>query len=453
MTASPVILWFRRDLRLSDHRALAAAATQGRVVPLFVLDPELLTRAGAHRQAYLFSALRHLDRALEGRLVVRRGDPVEVVVGLATELAAREVFVSRDAAPRGRDRDRRVAAALADRSIRLHGVGSPYAVDPGGVVKADGSPYAVFTPFRRAWARHGWSEPVAPGDVDWYGRPDVAGESVPVGPEVDVELPAADEPGVLEQWSRFRRDALGAYGTDRDLPARAGTSRLSVALHFGLVHPRTLLADLGDDEGAVTFATELAWRDFYADVIVRHPHSAWRDLDDRLSRIVVDTDAAARRRFERWCQGRTGYPIVDAGMRELAATGWMHNRVRMITASFLVKDLHLPWQWGARFFLDRLLDGDVASNNHGWQWVAGTGTDAAPYFRVFNPVAQGERFDPDGVYVRRWIPVLENVADRWVHAPWTRAGEGAPEGYDPPMVDHAVERAETLARYHAARAG
>jgi len=451
-TASTAVMWFRRDLRLADHKALtAAAATHRHVVPLFVLDPTLLARAGAVRQSYLFEALRSLDASLDGRLVVRSGDPVEVLVAIAAETGVRDVYVSRDAGPTGRSRDRRVATALSERGIAFHGVGSPYAVDPGTIVKADGGPYAVFTPFRRAWERHGWPAPLAVPDVEWRGRPDVAGEPIPRGPQVAIALPAADEAAVEQQWSRFRAGPVDAYASDRDRPGIAGTSRLSAALHVGLIHPRRLLADLDDTEGHRVFASELAWRDFYADVIMRHPRSAWRDLDDRLSAILVDTDAAARRRFDRWCRGETGYPIVDAGMRELASTGWMHNRVRMITASFLIKDLHLPWQWGARFFLDHLVDGDVASNNHGWQWVAGTGTDAAPYFRVFNPVAQGERFDPDGAYVRHWIPALTDLPDRYVHAPWTRDGDGAPEGYVAPMVDHGVERAETLARYQAAK--
>jgi deoxyribodipyrimidine photo-lyase len=196
-------------------------------------------------------------------------------------------------------------------------------------------------------------------------------------------------------------------------------------------------------------ASELAWREFYADLLFHHPRSAWENLGGRLERMPVDTGKRARERFEAWAGARTGYPFVDAGLRQLHATGWMHNRVRMAAASFLVKDLHLPWQWGARHFLDHLVDGDLASNQHGWQWVAGTGTDAAPYFRVFNPVSQGERFDRDGTYVRRWLPELEGVPDRSLQRPWT-SPKGLPLGYPPPMVDHAEEREEALRRYRVA---
>jgi deoxyribodipyrimidine photo-lyase len=248
-------------------------------------------------------------------------------------------------------------------------------------------------------------------------------------------LPVVDAATVLpahERWHDFRSAGLADYASQRDLPAADGTSRLSAALKFGVIHPRELLADL--DESIAShrvFRSELAWRDFYADVLYRFPKTAWENLDQRFDRLHVDTDTAAHARFETWCRGTTGFPIVDAGMRQLAETGWMHNRVRMITASFLVKDLHLPWQWGARFFMQRLVDGDLASNNHGWQWAAGSGTDAAPFFRVFNPTTQQERWDPDGEYVHRWISDLGTSS------------------YPAPMVDHKVERLEALARYEA----
>ncbi len=231
---------------------------------------------------------------------------------------------------------------------------------------------------------------------------------------------------------------LDAYDRRRDFPALDGTSGLSADLRWGVVHPRQLLAELEPHRhphpghphpGHEAFASELAWRDFYADVLHHRPETAWANLDRRMNSMHVDTDDRARQRFATWAQGRTGFPIVDAGMRQLLATGWMHNRARMITAGFLVKDLHIPWQWGARHFLNHLVDGDLASNNHGWQWAAGTGTDAAPYFRVFNPTAQAHRFDPDEEYARRWIPELGTAA------------------YPAPMVDHAAERTEALRRF------
>jgi deoxyribodipyrimidine photo-lyase len=446
-----VVMWFRRDLRLGDHPALStAAAEHRRVVPLFVLDPALLARAGAVRVTYLRKALLSLEAATQGSLVVRLGDPRQVVPQVAREVGARRVIVTRDFTPRGRARDALVAGELSRADIAFRGIATPYAVEPGAVRKADGNPYAVFTPFRRAWTARGWEAPLPAPDVAWFGRPHLAGDDLTtmtdrVEPSL---LPEADEVGVWQRWQRFAADGLDHYDQRRDLPGVDGTSGLSAALHFGLVHPRQLLAEVGDSAAHSVFTSELAWRDFYADVLLRAPDSAWNALDQRMAAMAVDTDARARERFARWAAGDTGYPIVDAGMRQLSATGWMHNRVRMIVASFLVKDLHLPWQWGARHFLDQLVDGDVASNNHGWQWAAGTGTDAAPYFRVFNPVTQGERYDPEGIYVRRWIPELEAVADRFVHAPW-RAGGGVPSGYSPPMVDHAAERDEALARYRS----
>ena len=220
---------------------------------------------------------------------------------------------------------------------------------------------------------------------------------------------------------------------------------MSIALRWGIVHPRQLLDDLEPTRAHDVFRAELAWREFYADVLFRRPETAWQNLQSKMDAMPVDVDRRAKRRFGSWQAGLTGFPIVDAGMRQLRATGWMHNRVRMIVASFLVKDLHLPWQWGARHFMQHLLDGDLASNSHGWQWTAGTGTDAAPYFRVFNPTAQSERFDPDGAYIRRWVPELADLPDAEIHRP----GAHRPELYPPPMVDHAVERADALARYRS----
>jgi deoxyribodipyrimidine photo-lyase len=378
--------------------------------------------------------------------VVRHGDPLDVVPRVAAEVGAATVFVARDAGPYGRERDQAVAARLSVDGRYLRGVASPYLVDPGRVTKADGTPYRVFTPFHRAWLQIGWPAPLAAPDPDWLGPPDVASEPIPATPAGHAELPPVSERAANDRWAAFVADGLDDYAGRRDLPGVDGTSRLSAALRFGLLHPRQLAADLGDVNGHATFRSELAWRDFYADVLRREPRSAWENLQRQLDGLPVDTDQRARARFETWAQGRTGYPLVDAGMRQLAATGWMHNRVRMVVASFLVKDLHLPWQWGARHFLRHLVDGDLASNNHGWQWAAGTGTDAAPFFRVFNPVTQSERFDPAGGYLRTWVPELRDVLDRDVHAPW-RAKSGQPAAYPAPMVDHAVERDEALRRY------
>ena len=425
------IVWFRRDLRLTDHPALAAACAEGDVLPLFVVDPAFET-AGAPRRALLHDCLSALDAATGGALVIRHGDPTDEVPAIADELDASTVFVSKDFAPYGRRRDEQVADALRGAGRSLRGVGTPYAVEPGGVTKDDGQPYAVFTPFSRRWRAHGWHAPIAaPRSPSWISA---ASDGPPERPELAFEIPSATEADVFARWQQFRSDGLADYAARRDLPAVEGTSRLSPYLKYGVIHPRQLLGESQpQQEGETVFQSELAWRDFYADVLFQQPRSAWENLNHKFDSIELDTGPAAEQKFRVWCEGRTGFPIVDAGIRQLVETGWMHNRVRMIVASFLVKDLHLPWQWGARFFLRHLLDGDVASNNHGWQWAAGTGTDAAPYFRVFNPTAQQQRWDPDGEYVHRWIPELDT------------------SHYPAPIVDHRAERQEALDRYQATK--
>jgi deoxyribodipyrimidine photo-lyase len=434
-----VIMWFRRDLRLNDLPALHAAASEGaHVVPLFVVDPAF-ERSGAPRRAFMRAALGALDDSMDRALVYRHGDPAAVVPALAAEVGASAVFVTRDHGPYGRRRDASVAEELRAADVKFVGVGSHYAVPPGSVTKADGTAYRVFTPFSKAWRAVGWEAPLGAPQVDWRGAPSVHCDGPPAAPQFESEAPTgwettASEAGAHDRWAEFLPH-VGEYHDRRDLPAVDGTSRLSAALRWGLVHPRQLLHELGPERGDTVFASELAWRDFYADVLFQHPHSAWLNLDERMAAMPLDTDDAARARFRRWAEGTTGFPIVDAGMRQLLATGWMHNRVRMIVASFLVKDLHLPWQWGARHFMQHLVDGDLASNQHGWQWAAGTGTDAAPYFRVFNPTSQGERFDPAGEYRARWVP--EVGTDR----------------YPAPMVDHAAEREEALRRYRHVSAG
>lgn len=426
-------MWFRRDLRLADNPALLAAGADGTdVVPAFVLDPAFAD-SGVPRLAFLHDALRSLDAAIRGRggpgLVIRRGDPVEVIPALASAARADTVFVARDYAPYGRRRDAAVKAALATDGRHLNGVGSPYAVAPGSVNKDDETPYAVFTPFSKVWRRHGFAAPVddPSDDFRWADLAGLDVEPPADRPDPGFVLPDASEDAAHDRWHAFLQGGVDAYPDRRDLPAMVGTSQLSPALKWGTIHPRQLLADLdasgAGPKGHTVFSSELAWREFYADVLFRQPRTAWENLNPKMDAMPVDTDAAARRRFERWAAGETGFGIVDAGMRQLAASGWMHNRVRMIVASFLVKDLHLPWQWGARWFMQHLIDGDLASNNHGWQWAAGTGTDAAPYFRVFNPHLQQERYDPDGSYVERWVP--EPVE---------------------PMLDHKAERDEALRR-------
>lgn len=451
------VLWLRRDLRLADHPALLAAASDGPVVPLFVVDPGLWRGAPARRRARLVASLRALDTALQqryaARLVVRHGSPEQVVTAVAAQARASAVHVTAETTPYGRRRDARVRARLERAGVGWVATGTAYAVGPGTLLTGGGTAYRVFTPFASAWRAHG-----APGPAPLPARlSTVALDSEPL-PEVgDADLvhpitgepgwhPAAGEAAALERWAAVRDGSLAAYRSDRDRPDLDGTSLLSQALKHGELHPRTLIADLAGrtDDGARTFVTELAWREFYADVLWHHPRSAWQDLRP-LGALTYDEPDE---RFAAWREGRTGFPFVDAGMRQLAASGWLHNRVRMVVASFLIKDLHVWWPHGARAFAERLLDLDLASNAHGWQWCAGTGTDAAPYFRVFNPVAQGRRFDPAGDYVRRWVPELRGIPGAAVHEPWAHA-EGYAAGYPERIVDHAAERLEALRRYAA----
>jgi len=451
----PSVLWFRRDLRRHDNPALLAALSAARsdgddaVVALFVLDPRLWGPAGDVRRAWLARSLRALDESLDGALVVRHGDPAALVPEVADAAGAATVHVAADFGPYGAARDRAVQAALARDARALVRTGSPYAVAPGRVVKGDGSPYRVYTPFHRAWVEHGWRAPAADPDRWPTWRFDdtgpLASDGIPDAP--DLALPAVGEHAALERWDAFRRDGLATYGELRDRADLARTSSLSAHLRWGEIHPRTLLGDLDDSPSHTVFRKEIAWREFYADVLHGAPSSARTWLDPRYALMSYDSGERADERFEAWCAGRTGYPFVDAGMRQLLAEGWMHNRVRMVTASFLVKDLHLPWQRGARWFMRMLRDGDLASNQQGWQWVAGSGTDAAPYFRVFNPVTQGLRFDPDGDYVRRYVPELGELPGKAAHEPWDHPALAV--DYPPRVVDHAEERDESLRRLAA----
>lgn len=440
----PALLWYRRDLRVGDLPSLSAAlAHDAEVLACFVLDPRLEASAGQRRLQYLAQCLRSLRDDLGGRLLVTRGSPQERIPQIAAELGATAVHVSEDFGPYGRRRDAQVRAALGE--VPLVATGSPYLVSPGRVVKDDGTPYRVFTPFFRRWRDHGWRRPAGSQPVHWIDPRDVPGTTaLPVEipePGGRAEFPAG-EAAARDHWAAFVAGELHRYSQDRDRPDRNGSSRMSAHLKFGTIHPRTMAADFNPgNAGAGAYLRQLAFRDFYAAVLYHWPGSLWANWNREFDGIATDTDAEARRRFERWKAGQTGFPIVDAGMRELLATGFMHNRVRMIAASFLVKDLHLPWQWGAGWFLAQLLDGDMANNQHGWQWCAGCGTDAAPYFRVFNPTLQGRKFDPDGAYIRRWVPELADVAD-----PHLVRG-APPPGYPEPMVDHREERAEALRRY------
>jgi deoxyribodipyrimidine photo-lyase len=381
-------------------------------------------------------------------LLLRRGDPIAEVVAVARAAHADEVHVAADFGLYGQARDAAVEAALAEHGIALIRTGSAYAVAPGRLFTKAGTPLQVFTPFFRAWTAHGWREP-APGPraVEWVHP--VRSGRLPAAP--DAPTGRVGEEAALRRWRRFRDGALADYPSDRNRPDRDGTSDLSTALKWGELHPRTLLADLAElttatdplaPDGPSVFRKEIAWREFHADVLFHRPATAREYLREEFARMAYDEPGDA---LSAWQTGRTGYPVVDAGMRQLLATGWMHNRVRMIVASFLIKDLHIEWQYGARHFMRHLRDGDLASNSLNWQWVAGCGTDAAPYFRVFNPVSQGQKFDPDGAYVRRWVPELAHLSGASVHTPWDVV-DGYAKGYPQRIVDHGAERAEALRR-------
>jgi deoxyribodipyrimidine photo-lyase len=451
------VLWLRRDLRRRDHPALLAArdaAGGADLVIAFVVDPRLWDGGGPVRRAWLAANLRALDESLGGALTLLHGDPRAVLPALAQRVSASSLHVSRETTPSGSRRDDAVREALGATGVDWVETGTPYAVGPGLVTNGSDEPYKVFTPFARAWRRHGWPDSApTPRDLPLrHARNDAdataALDAALSAPDLPA-LPPAGEDAALRRFRAFRDDHLAGYDDDRDRPALDATSRMSPYLKLGVVHPRTLLAELGERSGtgADSFRTELAWREFYADVLHHNPRSAWHDLRPTLQGMRYDEPEDA---VEAWTKGETGYPVVDAGMRQLLAEGWMHNRVRMITASFLTKDLHVWWPVGARHFLDHLADGDVASNNHGWQWVAGTGTDASPYFRVFNPVTQGEKFDPDGEYVRRWVPELRHLPGKAAHQPWEHP-DGYAHGYPQRIVDHAAERQEALDRLAAVK--
>ena len=435
------IIWFRRDLRIGDHPALLAAIeSSDEVIPLFILDKQQIAEAGSNLLAYMSQSLRALDHSLGNRLHIIEGDQVKVLQELIELYGVKEVHISAEYERYGAERDARVEAA----GIPLIRTGSPYAVAPGRVVKpSDGTPYKVYTPFYKAWCIHGWRAPAkmpkeikAPQPPDKYRAfPDF---QLPEG----VTIIEAGEAAALKRFKEFTKSGLDSYEENRNLAGIDGTSKMSSYLKFGEIHPRTLLAHIGESKSHDTYRKEIAWREFYADVLFNNPHTDTEYYAPRFKAMRYDKPGA---QFKAWCEGRTGYPFVDAAMRQLATEGWMHNRTRMVVASFLVKDLHLEWQLGERFFAESLIDFDPASNAHGWQWTAGTGTDASPYYRVFNPIEQGKKFDPDGTYIRKYVPELAHLNGKDIHEPWLYL-DGYSHGYCERIVDHAVERIEALER-------
>ena len=422
----PTLYWFRRDLRVSDNPSLIAAGQA--VYP--VVSGSALDGLGQVRADSLTASWRSLNQSLDGNLSL-----VDDVAKTAIKLGVTAVHCSRTFDPAGIQQEQALQQELSSAGIKLVIGPGNYAVAPGTVRKPDETPYRVYTPFFKAWHLNGWEAPLAaPKGVNWLNA---GGSELPSGADVRV-----GEAFAVRTFERFKKRALSNYNEDRNRADLSGTSHLSHALAHGEIHPRSLLAELGDSPGEITFMKELAWREFYADVLWHNPHTVEGYYEPRFAKMRYDNDPE---KLAAWQQGKTGYPMVDAGMRQLLATGWVHNRVRMIVASFLVKDLHIEWQHGAKWFEQHLTDFDVASNSHGWQWTAGCGTDASPYYRVFNPVMQGYKFDPNGDYVRKFVPELRGISGKEVHEPWLLLS-GLSEGYPAPIVDHATERAESLAR-------
>uniref|UniRef100_A0A832I1E8 Deoxyribodipyrimidine photo-lyase n=1 Tax=Eiseniibacteriota bacterium TaxID=2212470 RepID=A0A832I1E8_UNCEI len=464
-----VLHWFRKDLRLEDNTALHEAARDaaGDVVPFYASEPALLGRddMAATRVRFVLDSLADLAARIEAagsRLALAHGEAAAVVVAAARAARADAVYWNDEYEPALRRRDDAVEAALRETGIRVRRFHDRLLVPPGEVMTADGGPFTVYTPFRRACEALPLSRPLP--EVTRLAAHDLPAPPLATLARLGFEEPASARwpGGAAEARARLTRllaGGLARYATHRDFPAADAVSRLSADLKFGTLSPRTVAdaaltaraAGAAPAAAVEKFVSELRWRDFYAHVLWHFPHVETgcfrREFDD----LRWEGDPA---QFEAWAAGRTGYPFVDAAMRELHATGFMHNRARMVVASFLTKDLLLDWRRGERHFMRHLVDGDLASNNGGWQWAAGTGTDSQPYFRIFNPVLQGEKFDPDGAYVRRFVPELARVPARWIHRPWeapplalAEAGVTLGDTYPAPIVDHAEQRARALAMY------
>lgn len=455
------IMWYRRDLRIHDLPALQAALEAGPVLPLFVLDDRLLHGKwpSANRAWFMLECLRVLDGQLRehgSRLHVRHGAPELLIPAIAREVGARAVYVSRDYSPFARRRDAAVEEALTRMGVAFRALPGTLVQEPEAVRTGDGRPYAVFGPFFRKWQQLSRRAVLgSPAAIEAVAGVDPG--RLPATGELGFEGAAqgAISPGELaarERLAAWAGGGIAGYASGRDLPSKGATSRLSQDLRWGLLSPLEVVERCGGhgaDSGK--FIAEIAWREFSYHLLWHHPRIAREPFQRRFGGIAWANDAM---QLDAWRAGRTGYPMVDAGMRQLLATGYMHNRLRMIAASLLAKDLLLDWQLGAAHFMEHLVDGDVANNTVGWQWAASVGADAQPYFRVFNPRAQGERFDPGGEYIRRWVPELANVPGKYIHEParmppevQQAAGCRIGVDYPEPIVDHVLARQASIERY------
>jgi deoxyribodipyrimidine photo-lyase len=435
-----------------------------------VLDPKLLSSSyvGRHRIAFLFAGLRQLDadlRACGSHLIVREGPPEDELDRLLRDVNADAIFAEEDISPYSRKRDERVA-----RHLPLHLTPGLTVFPPGSILKADGTPYTVFSPFARRWKSlqfpSSGSLLCAPSRLGKFA--DLASLPIPDVPAPSEHIPFdAGEAAARRRLSAFvdGHDApIYAYATSRNQLDTTGTSQLSPYLRLGMVSARqaavsafTAMSSAPSDSArssAEVWLNELIWREFFIHILHHFPDVRYKSFRRQFRDIPWNNDRAA---FRAWCNGNTGYPSVDAAMRQLSQSGWIHNRARMIVASFLVKDLLIDWRWGEKWFMRCLVDGDPAANNGGWQWSAGTGTDAAPYFRIFNPVLQSKKHDPDGVHIRRWIPELRKVPDKFIHEPWRMSSEEQmahacilDQDYPHPIVDHVKVRKTTIAVFKKA---
>ncbi len=470
---STLIHWFRRDLRVADNTALWNAVRDGdRVVPVFVLDDHYGSDPGVGpaRFRFLRESLESLAASLarlSGRLILRRGPADRALPDLLRETGASAVYANAEIGPYPERRDDAAAAAIEAAGGHLRLFPDALLVEPDVIASDAGDPYIVYTPFARKWAAAEKRDPwPSPASLD---TPELAGvllSRVRAWRDLpsDAPGPKGGEPEASDLVRRFFSGPASRYGDDRDRPDVPGTSRLSPHLHFGTVSPRSIRAAAEEArreappavrENIRKFVAELAWREFYHHVLFHFPRVAEESFRSEFDRMPWKENAAG---LAAWTRGETGYPFVDAGMRELATTHWMHNRARMVAASFLTKDLHLHWKHGEKWFERQLADADLANNNGGWQWAAGSGTDAAPYFRIFNPSLQSRKFDPEGRYIRRFVPELARVPDARIHEPWTMtAAEQAASGcrigrdYPAPILDHAREKAVALEMFAAVR--
>lgn len=471
----PAIVWFRQDLRLSDNPALMAAIASGApIIALYIRDDDAAGAwaPGGASQWWLHHALSALKERLEehgGRLVLKRGPAQDVMEALMDQTGARSVHWNRCYEPWARDRDSRIKSWLKETGYEARSFNGSLIVEPWEIATKAGAPYKVFTPFWRALqAKHAPEAPLPAPDTIKFAEPvstDLLEDwkLLPASPNWAAGFHPYWTPGeraAQQRLSEFLSNRAAHYHDRRNTPGVHGTSRLSPHLHFGEVSPRqvwdaAVKAGERHSEGGQVFLSEIAWREFSYNLLYHFPDLPETNFQSRFNGFEWETDGDKRQRLQKaWQTGQTGYPIVDAGMRELWATGWMHNRVRMIVASFLIKDLMIDWREGEAWFWDTLVDADLASNAASWQWTAGSGADAAPYFRVFNPVSQGEKFDPDGDYVRTWLPELAKLPAKVIHSPWLadrqtllNAGVLLGQTYPEPIVDHAEARKRALAAF------